>query len=103
MALDFFLNIDFVNGKVVIDWKWIAGLAMEKVGFEVEGIGKGVGRVDAHDQGAVTEAGELQACGGGETRFPNASFAAEKKDAHASIVAMGSRMVRSPGARSKKA
>jgi len=43
-------------------------------------------RIDAHDQGPVTQPRELQAGGGGKTGLPDASFAAEKKDAHTFIL-----------------
>ena len=87
MAFDLLLDIDFVDGEVVVDRVRVAGLAVEEAGFEVEGVGQAVRRIDAHDQGAVARAGELQAGGGGETGFPDASFAAEEKDAHTSILA----------------
>ena len=82
VALDLLLDIDFVDGEVVVDGVGVAGLAVEEVGFEVEGVGQAVGGIDAHDQRAIAEARELQAGGGGETGFPDASFAAEEKDAH---------------------
>jgi hypothetical protein len=44
--------------------------------------------IDTHDEGAVTQAGEFEAGCGGKTGFPNASFAAEKKDAHDLILAL---------------
>ena len=56
-------------GSLVLPWN--------KLGFEVEGIGQAVRGIDAHHQGAVTEAGELQAGGGRETGFADAAFAAE--------------------------
>jgi hypothetical protein len=87
VALDFFLDIDLVDGKPVVDGEGVAGFAMEEAGFEVEGVGEAVGGVDAHDEGAVAEAGELQARRGGQTGLSDASLAAEQQDAHTSSVA----------------
>ena len=44
--------------------------------------------IDAHDQGAIAQARKLQAGGGGKTGFPDASFAAEEKDAHTSVYSL---------------
>ena len=90
MAFDLLLDVDFVDGELVVDGVGVAGLAVEEAGFEVEGVGQAVGGIDAHDQGAIAEPRELQAGGGGETGFSDASFAAEEKDAHVFIVAVGS-------------
>ena len=72
----------------VVDGVRVAGLAVEEVGFEVEGVGQAVRGIDAHDQRAIAQAGEFQAGGGGKTGFPDASFAAEEKDAHNLILAL---------------
>ena len=61
-------------------------LVLEQAGFEIEGIGQAVGRIDAHHQRAIAEARELQAGGGGEAGLAHASFAAEEQDAHDSSV-----------------
>ena len=50
--------------------------------FEVEGVRQAMGRVDAHHQGAVSQAGELQSGGCGQTGFPHTAFAAEQQDPH---------------------
>ena len=88
VAFDFLLNIDFVDGELVVDGVRVAGLAVEEVGFEVEGVGQAMRGIDTHDEGAIAQAGELQAGCGGKTGFPNASFAAEEKDAHNLILAL---------------
>src|ERR1700722_11844139 len=43
--------------------------------------------IDAHHQRAISETRELQAGSGSETGLAYAPFAAEEKDAHASIIA----------------
>ena len=68
--------------RLLVDGIGVAGLAVEQAGFEVEGVGQAVRRIDAHHQGPVTQARKLQAGGGGKTGLPHASFAAEQKDAH---------------------
>ena len=55
----------------------VAGLAMEKAGFQVERVRQAVGRVDAHYQGAVAQAGKLEAGGRGQAGFAHPSLAAE--------------------------
>ena len=45
-----------------------------------------MGRIDAHDEGAVTELRKLQPGSGRQTRFPYAALAAEEQDAHSSIL-----------------
>ena len=67
VPLDLLLNVDFVDGEALVDGVGVAGLAVEEVGFQVEGIRQAVGGVDAHDQRAVAEPGELQPGSGGET------------------------------------
>ena len=85
MALDLLLNVDLVDGEALVDGVRVAGLGVEEAGFEIEGVGQAVGRIDAHHQGAVAQPRKLQAGGGGKTGFPDASFAAEEKDAHTSF------------------
>ena len=74
-----------MDGETIVECQRVAGFGMEKVALEIEGIGQAVGRVDAHDQRAVAEPRKLQARGSGKTGFPDASFAAEEKDAHTSF------------------
>ena len=74
-------------GQVLVDLEGIARLAVEESGFDVERIGQAMRRIDAHHQGAISEARELKASGRGETGLAYASFAAEEKDAHSFIVA----------------
>ncbi len=90
VALDLLLDIDFMDGELVVDGVRVAGLAVKEAGFEIEGVGQAVRRIDAHDQRAVAQPRKLQAGGRGKTGFPHASFAAEEKDAHVFIVAVGS-------------
>ena len=59
MALDFLLDVDLVDGQLLVDRIGVAGLAVEEAGFEVEGVGQAVRRIDAHDQGAIAEAREF--------------------------------------------
>ena len=82
VPLDLLLNIDLVDGEVVVDGVGVAGLGVEEAGFQIEGVGQAMRRIDAHDQGAIAEPGELQTGGSGKTGFPDASFAAKEKDAH---------------------
>ena len=82
MALDLLLNVHLVDGEVVVDRVGVAGLAVEKAGLQIEGVGQAVRRIDAHDQRAVAEPGKLQPSGRGETGLAYAALAAEQKNAH---------------------
>jgi hypothetical protein len=62
---------------------------MEQIGFQVEGVGQAMGRIDAHHQGSIADPGEVQAGGRRQTGFSDASFAAEQKDAHTLILPVG--------------
>src|SRR5439155_12349606 len=64
----------------------IAGLGIEQASLQIERVGEAVGRVNAHDQGAVAEFGKLQPGSGRQTRFPYTALAAEEQDAHAFIL-----------------
>ncbi len=86
MALDFLLDIDFVDGQPLVDGVRIAGLAVEQLGFEIERVRQAMGRVDAHHQGAVSETGKFQTGSRRQAGFPHPSFAAEQKDAHTLIL-----------------
>ena len=86
MALDFLLDVDFVNGQAVVDRVRIAGLGVEQSGLQIERIGQAMGRIDAHHQGPVPQAGKLQPGGRGQAGFSHASFTAEQKDAHSFIL-----------------
>src|SRR5439155_1351196 len=44
VPLDLLLDIDFVDGEVVVDLQRVAGLGVEEAGFQVEGVGKAVRR-----------------------------------------------------------
>ena len=77
MPLDLLLDVDLVDGQAFVDGVRVAGLAVEQAGFQVEGVRQAVGRVDAHHQRAIAQAGELQAGGGGQAGFPDAALAAE--------------------------
>src|SRR6185369_13105632 len=88
VAFNFLLDVDFVDGQFWVDGVRVAGLSVEEVGFEVECVGQAVRGIDTHDQGAIAQAGEFEAGCGGKTGFPNASFAAEEKDAHNLILAL---------------
>ena len=59
---------------------------LEQAGFQVEGVGQAVRRIDAHHQRTVAEARKLQAGGRGNAGLAHASFAAEEQDAHGSSV-----------------
>lgn len=82
VAFDFLLDVDFVDVEVGGDFAGVGGGGVEEAGFEVEGVGEGVGGVDAHDEGAVAELGEADAGSGGEAGFADTAFAAEEEDTH---------------------
>ncbi len=86
MALDLLLDVDFVNRQAVADGVRVAGLTVEEVRLEVEGVGQAVRRVHAHHQRAIAQARKLEAGGGRQAGFSHASLAAEQKDAHSFIV-----------------
>src|ERR1035437_1303075 len=87
MTLNLLLDIDFVDGQPLVDGIRVPGLAMEQLGFDVEGVRQAMGGVDAHHQGAVSETGEFQPGSRRQTGFPHPSLPAEQKDAHNSILA----------------
>ena len=87
MPLDLLLDIDFLDGEAVVDGQRIVGSVLEQAGFQIEGVGQAVGRIDAHHQSAVAEPRKLQTGGRGNAGLAHASFAAEEQDAHALILA----------------
>ena len=88
MPFDLELDIDFVNGKVVVDGVRIAGFGVEQAGFQIECVGQAVGRIDAHHQRAIAELRKLEPGSGRQTRFPYAALAAEEQNAHDSILSV---------------
>src|SRR5205823_9228393 len=87
VPLDFFLDVDFVDGKLLGDRKRVAGFGVEEPDVEIERVGEAVGRVDAHDEGPVPQFRKLEPSSGRQTRLPYAALAAEEQDAHNLIVA----------------
>ena len=90
VPLDLFLDIDFVDGRG--SRRWGSGspvFAVEQAGFEIEGIGEAVSRVDAHHQRAMAQMRQTKAGGGGEAGLADAAFTAEQKDAHNTMVVGG--------------
>ena len=85
VPLDLLLDIDFVDGEVVVNLQRVAGLGIEEAGLEVKGIGQAVRRIDAHHQGSIAELGKLQSGSSGQTRLTDTPLAAEKQDAHDSF------------------
>ena len=86
VPLDFLLDVDLLDGEVIVDGQRIVGAVLEQAGFEIEGVGQAVCGIDAHHERAVAEAGELETGGRGNAGLAHASFAAEEQDAHASIL-----------------
>ena len=86
MPLDLLLDVDLLDGEVLVDGQRIVGSGLEQAGFQIEGVGQAVGRIDAHDERAIAEARKLQTGGRGNTGLAHASFAAEEQDAHDTIV-----------------
>ena len=85
MALDFLLDVHFLDGEVVVDGKRLAGLLLEQAGFKVERIRQAVGRIDAHHQGGIAKPGQLQARGRRNTGFADAALTTEQQDTHTSL------------------
>ena len=46
MAFDLLLDVDLVDGELLVDGVGVAGLAVKEGGFEIEGVGQAVGRID---------------------------------------------------------
>jgi len=47
VPFDFLLDVDLLDGKVIIDGQRIVGSVLEETGFEIEGVREAVGRIDA--------------------------------------------------------
>jgi hypothetical protein len=86
VPLDLFLDIDFEDGEFFVDRIGVVGFFLKKADLEIKGVGQTVRRIHAHHQRPVIQARQMQAGSRGKTGLPHASFAAEEKDAHASIV-----------------
>jgi hypothetical protein len=97
VALDFLLDVDFLDGETLVDGVGEAGGGGEEAFVEIEGVGEAVGGVDAEDQGAVAAAGELEAGSGGDAGFADSAFAAEEEDSHLIIIALGEGVDRAAG------
>ena len=82
MPLDLLLDVDFMDGQLVGDGVRVAGFLVEEAGFEVEGIGQAVRGIHAHDEGAIAQARQLDAGGGGQAGLSDAAFPAKQQDAH---------------------
>src|ERR1039458_4614502 len=82
-------DIDLVDGQFPVNGVGVACLFVEEVGFQVERVGQAVRRIDTHHQRAIAQTRQVQPGRGRKTAFSDASFAAEEKDAHASILPRG--------------
>ena len=65
MALDLFLDVQFLDRKPIINWEWVRSLNMKKFRVQVEGICQAVCRIDAHDQGAMVQFSQFHTRGRG--------------------------------------
>lgn len=78
MPLEFVIDVHFLEPQVVGDFDGIEGGAVEKGVFEVEGIGKAVSRVNAHDEGSLALRRQMHGGSASNAGLAHAAFAAEK-------------------------
>jgi hypothetical protein len=74
---DLSLNVQFEDGKTVLNRQGVRRLPVEQVSIEVEGIGQAVRRVDAHHHRAIVQFCQLHTGGSRQAGFAHPAFSAE--------------------------
>jgi len=78
VALEFVIDVDLLEREVVGDFDGIESGAVEEGVFEVEGIGKAVSGVNAHNEGPLALGGQVDSGGASNTGFAHTAFATEE-------------------------